>query len=30
MKVINVEPEEDDLYGVIVQVREPPLLNTSI
>jgi hypothetical protein len=22
MKVINVEPEEDDLYGVIVQVRE--------
>jgi hypothetical protein len=22
MKVINVEPEEDDLYGLIVQVRE--------
>jgi len=22
MKVINVEPEEADLYGVIVQVRE--------
>jgi hypothetical protein len=22
MKVIDVEPEEDDLYGVIVQVRE--------
>ena len=22
MKVIDVEPEEDDLYGIIVQVRE--------
>ena len=22
MKVINIEPEEDDLYGIIVQVRE--------